>query len=253
MSKRKKIFTVVTAAFTALVILTVAIVGGIFGLFNKGNSLKYSPEQSTQTDSMLYGKRIIFLGSSVTYGYGALGDSFVDYLEYQDGIIPIKEAKSGTTLVDNGKNSYISRMKAIDTATAVDAFVCQLSTNDATKKKPLGKISDSYSLDDFDTKTVIGAVEYIICYAKFTWNCPVIFYTNVKYDSDNYAKMVDALNELKSKWNIDVIDLWNNKSMQNISDNDRKTYMIDEIHPTRRGYREWWTPVIRRQLEKYIN
>jgi len=33
-------------------------------------------------------------------------------------------------------------------------------------------------------------MEYIICYAKQTWNCPVLFYTGTKYDSEQYAEMV---------------------------------------------------------------
>ena len=83
----------------------------------------------------LGGKRIIFLGSSVTYGACAMGQSFIEALEEKDGIIAIKEAVSGTLLVDedvaDGK-SYIARLATIDTNIKADAFVCQLSTNDAS-------------------------------------------------------------------------------------------------------------------------
>ena len=41
----------------------------------------------------LGGKRIIFLGSSVTYGACAMGQSFIEALEKKDGIIAIKEAE----------------------------------------------------------------------------------------------------------------------------------------------------------------
>lgn len=46
-----------------------------------------------------------------------------------------------------------------------DLFICQLSTNDATGRKPLGKIADSRDMNFFDTKTVAGAIEFIIAYA----------------------------------------------------------------------------------------
>lgn len=39
-------------------------------------------------------------------------------------------------------------------------------TNDATRNSPLGEISESCDLDSFDVKTVCGAIEYIIAYAK---------------------------------------------------------------------------------------
>lgn len=47
-------------------------------------------------------------------------------------------------------------------------FVCQLSTNDATNGLPLGSVSSGRELNDFDTQTVAGAIEYIVCYAQET-------------------------------------------------------------------------------------
>ena len=59
----------------------------------------------TVSDSPINGKTVIFLGSSVTFGYGSLGVSFADFLEKTDGITAVKEAVSGTTLVDVKSNS----------------------------------------------------------------------------------------------------------------------------------------------------
>lgn len=64
-------------------------------------------------DSPLKGKKIIFLGSSVTFGSNSNEASFVEYLAARDGIVYVKEAVSGTTLVDNGETSYIARMRQI--------------------------------------------------------------------------------------------------------------------------------------------
>lgn len=194
---------------------------------------------------MLERKKIIFLGSSVTYGAAAMGKSFIEDLEEKDGIVAVKEAVSGTLLVDedmeDGK-SYIARLQTIDQNQQVDAFVCQLSTNDATHNKPLGAITESYGLETFDTKTVAGAIEFIIAYAKQTWHCPVVFYTGTRYDSKQYQKMVALLWAIQEKWQIDVIDLWNDPVMNQVTADDYKRYMEDPIHPTRDGYREWWFP-----------
>ena len=64
------------------------------------------------------GEKIIFLGSSVTYGASAKGVSFEDYIGKRNQAEVVKEAVSGTTLVDNGANSYISRLKKIKEAQA---------------------------------------------------------------------------------------------------------------------------------------
>ncbi len=197
--------------------------------------------------NVLKDKTIIFLGSSVTFGSAAGGRSFVEIIAEECGNTAVKEAVSGTTLVDNGENSYIARMKklAVDKA---DYFLCQLSTNDATRGLPMGEVSESRELSDFDTATVAGAMEYIIAYAHAKWNCPVAFYTNAKYDSVPYEKMVELLYELQKKWQIGVIDLWNDEEFNNISKEQYAEYMADPIHPTEVGYREWWTPVITRAI-----
>ena len=224
-----------------------------------GNAAEYSVENTeVQENSPLEGKTIIFLGSSVTYGEDAMGESFVDFLEKMDGITAVKEAVSGTTLVDKksmGKDSYITRMKQIDPNIEADAFVCQLSTNDATKKLPLGEVSDSKDMAEFDTQTVIGAMEYVIAYAEETWDCPIIFYTGTQYTSrgsEEYQQMIDALYELQKKWDIGILDLWNDEEMQKVSEEDYAVYMSNGIHPTRAGYREWWTPKFESYLAEYL-
>ena len=193
-------------------------------------------------------KKIIFLGSSVTYGSAAGGVSFADIICAKSSFEMIKEAVSGTTLVDEDDSSYVSRLKRIDTDSA-DLFICQLSTNDASLGKPLGEISEVFDKDSFDTKTVAGAIEYIIAYARKNWGCPIAFYTGTKFDSKPYSDMVALLKEIAEKWGIVVIDLWNESSFNEVSQEDYARYMSDPIHPTLEGYKEWWGPYI----EKYIN
>ena len=193
----------------------------------------------------LSGKTILFLGSSVTYGSAANGVSFVEQLAEKCGCSVVKEAVSGTTLVDNGPDSYVARMKTMDTSAKADLFVCQLSTNDATQGKPAGAFDGC-----MDTSTIAGAMEFIIDYARRTWNCPVAFYTNPRYDSAAYAAMVDLLYECRGKYGVGVIDLWNDDAFNAITDAQRAEYLADPIHPTLKGYREWWLPVFEENIVK---
>ncbi len=198
----------------------------------------------------MQGKTYFFLGSSVTYGYAAEGVSFVDYLQQRNQCITVKEAESGTTLADTGETSYVQRMlRNMDVTAKCDVFICQLSTNDASQNIPFGKISDSFDLENFDAATIIGAIEYIIAYAKKTWECPVVFYTNVYYENSDYQRMVDILYQLQKKWKIGILDLWNRESMRNVSKEEHVRYMADAIHPTAAGYEEWWTPVFEEYLQ----
>ena len=217
------------------------------------NAEEYSLDRAEVIgNSPLKNKKIVFLGSSVTYGASSMGVSFADYIGKENECIAIKEAVSGTTLVDEGNNSYISRLNKMKEKD-VDIFVCQLSTNDATQKKEIGNVIESKNIDDFDTETVAGAIEYIIAFSKNKWNCPIVFYTNPKYESEEYQKIVDVLYLIKNKWNIEIIDMWSNTDFNNITNEQRSLYMADKIHPTKAGYLEWWTPVFNDRLTEVIN
>jgi len=205
-------------------------------------------KKSVRSDNPLSGKHIVFLGSSVTYGAASNGVSFVDFLAEKTGCRVTKEAVSGTMLVDDAPDSYICRMRKLNPEMKVDLFVCQLSTNDATQMKELGEACRTYDMDDFDTLTVAGAIEYIIAYARKTWKCPVAFYTSPRDDSARYAAMVGLLQTIRRKWDIALIDLWNDSIFNDITAGQRSRYMADPIHPTREGYLEWWTPYFKRVI-----
>ena len=65
---------------------------------------------TTPVTNSLSGKKFLFLGSSVTYGSASGGYSMADHLSATENCYVIKEAVSGTTLVDSGENSYVQRV-----------------------------------------------------------------------------------------------------------------------------------------------
>lgn len=265
-SKKKKVITIIAIVVVILALIelvAIGILGGIgpLGFLRgvmqgrmEGNRSPYSFDLITPLeDSPLKDGKICVLGSSVVYGASSQQVAVGEFLSKRFDCDLTKEAVSGTTLVDNGEKSYIQRMlNNIDPNEHFDLFVCQLSTNDATQELPLGEIVDSTDLNDFDTSTVTGAIQYVICYARQTWNCPVVFFTGSRYDSPAYEAMVQRLLELKDIYEIGVLDLWTSDSFNNISDAQRSLYMDDNIHPTKAGYRDWWGPEMETQLLDYL-
>lgn len=229
------------------------------------NKFEEKKEKKDTSDS-LSGLDIAWLGSSVTYGQAAQGYSMADEIAAKhSATTSYKYAISGTTLADcktvnslptdgNGSHgSYVERLKQLDTSKKYDLFIVQLSTNDATAGIPMGEILKSKELSDQDTATVIGAMEYIIAYVEENWDCPVMFYTGTKYDSEQYAQMVDNLLELQEKWGIGVIDLWNDAEMNAVTPEQYTKYMKEDgVHPLRDGYVEWWTPKFEEAITSYI-
>lgn len=274
MKKSKAVKVIKIVAIVFVVIVLVLFTGGFFWIRSmmnnddeqeqaEGNADIYAVENVEGIQSSLSGKNFLFLGSSVTKGQASQGTSFVEYMEARDGIAATKEAASATTLVDEWSvfgfigygdgGSYIKRLKKIDTGNSYDCVVVQLSTNDATTMKPLGNVSDSQNMEDFDVSTVVGAIEYIIAYSKETWDCPVVFYTGSYYENETYAEMVELLYQIQGKWDIGIIDMYTNEEFNNIDEETYNLYMWDAIHPTKAGYLEWWTPYMEECLEEIIN
>lgn len=209
--------------------------------------------EDKDTADSLSGLSIAWLGSSVTFGARSDGYSMADAIsDNHPGTVSYKYAISGTTLANNDSISYVERLKEINPRMDFDLMIVQLSTNDATLGNELGTIAEGKDISSFDDTTVIGAIEYIIAYTEQTWDIPVIFYTGTYYDDENYTAMVDALLQIQQKWDIGVIDLWNDQEMKALFGTEQyNVYMADKIHPSLEGYTSWWTPKFEEYLRTY--
>ena len=64
--------------------------------------------------------------------------------------------------------------------------------------------------------------------------------------------MVEALLKIQEKWQIGVIDFWNDERINSISPEKRKLYLQDPIHPMKAGYAEWLVPVMEQRIAEYL-
>lgn len=216
----------------------------------QGNATSFSPDLVAYNPiSPLNGRRVAFLGSSITYGLFAKGVSFVDYLQAKDGLVATKEAVSGTTLAGEEVNGYLKRMKRRFTGQKeYDAFVCQLSTNDTRYGATIGQRTPEDQREGFDISTTLGAIEEICSYVQTTLHCPIIFYTCLNAaDDGTYAHLIDELKLLQKKWKSEIIDLFNNAGL-NAATTAHPNAMFDEVHPTQEGYLKLWLPVFEQKL-----
>ena len=272
--KKAIIFVRPAAWLCALVLLFFSLSFAACG----SNSSDFDLDKCTPVETALTGKTFYWLGSSVTLGMESGEVAVADYIAARNGAAWVKEAVSGTTLIDEpykklfkSYDSYITRLKTtevFDRSKKIDAFFCQISTNDAKDefKDKRGVVTDRATTDKdkFDTKTTLGAMEYVAAYVRETWNCPVYFFSNARFDDtglrknkdpkgSEYAQLVKAAHEIADKWNavggdVRVIDLFNDEEFNNISDEDYGFYMHDPVHPYKAGYLKWWTPAFEKIL-----
>lgn len=239
------------------------------------NGKEYSASSCVQNETALTGKTLYWLGSSVTEGYKSGGEAVPEYIAARNGAVCVKDAVAGTTLIDEpyrklfkSYDSYITRLKEsdkFDKSAKVDAFICQISTNDAKTehKDEWGELTAAGVTDKelFDVKTTIGAMEFVVAYVTQTWGCPVYFYSGARFSDEgkrgsknpkgsDYAELIAETYKLQDKWNgidgvrVEVIDLFNDDGFNEVSDEDYKKYMHDAVHPYKAGYLKWWTPAI---------
>ena len=223
--------------------------------FQKGNSDCFGPDYvSFDVNSPLAGRKIAFLGSSITAGFAAKDISFVDYLAAKDGVVTTKSAISGTTLAGLTEEGYLMRIyHDFDKNKNYDLFVCQLSTNDYKNNKKLGKITPVSQKDNFDRETTLGAIEEVARYVNTELGCPLVFYTcPQKEPVKQYQELVELLGQLQEKWHFKIIDLFNNQALM-AATSAHPNAMFDNIHPTREGYLKLWLPVFEQELTQILN
>lgn len=220
---------------------------------NTDNASNTDNNSSTeQTEPTLSGKKFIFLGSSLTYGDG--GYSMSDYLEekyeYTCEIVDWSVSSTFLTHTGDGK-SYVERLaSSAQYEEDCDHLICQLSTNGSGL--PIGEVSDSTNPEDFDTTTIIGAIEFIAATAKQHWNCPVSFFTVAYYESAKYASWVQALYSVQEKWQLGIIDMYTDEEFNDITEEQRAEYFKkDGVHVTKKAYQEWWGPRFDEHLLSY--
>lgn len=244
-------------------------VSGLEKSNKNGNADTYNiGNVAASEEQYLKNKNIYWLGSSVTYGSASEQITMVDYIQKKQEATCVKEAVSGTTLcgktLTTSDNSYVSRLvnsTKFDKSDTIDAFMCQISTNDvnsASRVANWGTITadDKKSLEDFDYSTTLGAVEYIICYVQKTWNCPIVFWSGTEYGGENgynYGLLIKEIKKLEQKWGIKVLDMYNDSQMNSLPLEYYHFYMSDPVHPKKAGYLEWWTPKFEEYLKSVLN
>lgn len=208
-----------------------------------------APEQSATVYAQ-YEKAPLyyFVGSSVTYGHANNGSSFVNEIADMLNCVCVKEAVSGTTLANNGSGSYVARMISnLDKSADVEHLIVQLSTNDVTQNVPRGTISSTKNIEEIDNTTTLGAIEFIVAYAKMSWNCEVTFYTNPYYNNASYESLIDDLYRIQTKWGIGILDFYHYTDMEALDAATLGSYMADPIHPNALGYK-WMGEVFGKYL-----
>lgn len=204
--------------------------------------------------SPLYDKSVYFVGDSVCAG-AENATSYADLISEKYNMVMTKDAKSGTKLVTTDPNSICGRVQTV--TDTYDYVIIEGGFNDMFANEPIGTLTNGFIGTNFDTTTVIGAVEKIFAVlylsnpeAKKLFILPHRK-TLANYWSGNVQKNYwDAIKSACVKWSVPCLDLAECSGLAIWGSSFEKYFAEPQgTHPLIEGYKKFYCPKIESAME----
>lgn len=213
---------------------------------------EYMKEALEEGSAPLKGKKILFVGDSITRASDDYG--WAGRVQDQYGAITTKAGVDGAAISDvRLLNRVIMQLEKHKDET-YDYVILHGGVNDAWDYAPVGETSDSFNEEDFDVSTFAGGLEELICYAKEHFSSAKIGYiinysrptANVYFLQDMSAYFLEA-KKICDKWGVPYLDLYfgttevKGKQVSYSSElllTDTDTYFVspNDVHLSAEGY-----------------
>lgn len=209
---------------------------------------------AADTSSPLYGKTALFCGDSIGWGQWDDGKrlAFAGRIAEQYGMKVKNESVGGSSFTPVRSERIIDQIKPKRSKTAYDYVILQGGVNDAWgnvttgETAPVGKVTDSFDVKQFNTKTYAGALEEFFYYTFqyypnarvgyiYTFATPTSGLGRTGDMSEYYA----AADAVCAKWGVQVLDLYHDRYVSNTMLEVKtapNAYLKDALHPTAAGY-----------------
>ena len=228
-----------------------------------------TPAVPTHKDSPLHGRKVLFCGDSISYGHYDIpaGYSWAGRIQKQYGTISDNRSCSGWCLstVRGAGGQIVNQLKSAQNGD-YDMIVVQGGVNDAWGTTdgtnivaPVGEMSDSFDVKDFDNSTYAGGLEEFFYYARKFFPdatlCYIIsFYMpragvgNVEDMEDYYAMGM----QICDKWGVPYLDMYHDDYLNyELLEINTLKCLQDPVHPNALGY-ERISPYIGKWLESIV-
>ena len=244
---KKTCFKIFTLFITALTL------GSIFNM------------QSLAAEQSLEGKTALFIGDSIAAGWrdDRNGGPYKNSSSVTDGRGWSRRLRLDYGLDAENVSVAGASFKRIDNRARIveqlhnnkskeyDYVIMEGGFNDAMGENktpaspetatPVGKVSSSFSLDDFDTSTFAGALEELFYYAKsdfggaklgfiITYSTPLSKYGGYTANAAKMKEYWDTAKQICDKWDIAYLDLFSGRAA------DGKSYSNDILKTSSTSY-----------------
>ncbi|MBR4034864.1 MAG: SGNH/GDSL hydrolase family protein, partial [Clostridia bacterium] len=220
---------------------------------------------TAESNSPLKGKKMLFMGDSISYGSGdgaspfRTGRAWAGRIQDWTGAITTNASVGGAKVsYQRGDDNWVYSQYLPYTKEKFDIIVMHGGVNDARHERPVGNLTEGKE----DTKAMeknrtsyAGGLEWIFYnVSKTNPDAKLFFIANHRLDghSKGHAKDMSAYfnvaKEACEKWGIIFIDLYNNKELNDKLETTTTKYLPDTLHLNAAGY-DIITPYIISALE----
>lgn len=191
-------------------------------------------------------KNIIYFGDSIAEGSA---NNCISWDGYIQTIINFKESvnasRSGATFSKKRIDNMIVTQILKHKNEKYDYVLLQGGVNDAMDEAPLGEMSLSYELEDFDSSTYIGMLDITFYYlTKYYYGSSMgVMITYPTPNASDYGwkgltsvpdEYYDALRKICDKWEIPYIDFYKEELSNVITEEE----LPDGLHLNDQGYQK---------------
>ena len=196
-------------------------------------------------NSILKGRSVLFLGDSIVSSERDTSLFYCGWAErigVVNGMDYVNNGKSGATFSTKKTNRIVSNLTTTGRPT-FDYIITNGGVNDAWMSAPVGKMSNSFWIEDFDITTFAGALEEFFFYTREIYPSAIVGYIctfsmpsatggNVATPGAYY----DVAKQICNKWGVHCLDLYTNTEFcKNVLKTDTTTYLADHVHPNGAG------------------
>lgn len=212
---------------------------------------------ASATPSPLYGKKMVAIGDSVTYGYSPVSfpvpvtASYAKVAADRLGMIFVNYGITGSTVGispsdPTGNNPMVNRYSALDNDADVILFMG--GTNDYRKTDiPIGTTSDAGNSTFYGALNTLALGLYTKYYTDTVngYKKKIVFCTPIKAYNETVngnvlRQYADAVKFIAQKYNFVFIDMYYesgiNPHIMNTAPTGHNPYIYDGIHPTQDGH-----------------
>ncbi|MFR3685207.1 MAG: SGNH/GDSL hydrolase family protein, partial [Enterococcus sp.] len=228
--------------------------------------LRIIREELNVEPSNLVGRTILSTGDSIQAGDGNKGAGFTEIAASQLGMVCKDYAVGGATFcreIQPTNNIVDQLLKAFQRETrAPDFLTTNGLTNDiGSPNAPIGSVTTSFNVSDYDLSTFSGSMEYYFYQARTQWPSTKIIYVRVHNMAtrgrDKQIEFGERAEEICYKWSVPVVNVYRDGNLNTNITEQRKLYSNpteanpngDSTHPNQAGYEFAYVPLLINQLK----